>query len=227
MFGPAADQPGVSTAFLRLCERVGVSVRVPQEIASMCCGTPWKSKGLGRGHDRMTERVLPALWTATDEGRLPVVCDASSCTEGLVTMRRLAEDPAGRWSGLRFVDAVEFAAERLLPGLTVTAPLGSLALHHTCSSTQLGTNAAATVVAAAIAGEVTVPVSWGCCAFAGDRGLLHPELTASATAREAAEVTSREHDAYASVNRTCEIGMSRATGQDYVHLLELLEQVTR
>ena len=95
----------------------------------------------------------------------------------------------------------------------MTAPLGSLALHHTCSSTQLGTNAAATVVAAAIAGEVTVPVSWGCCAFAGDRGLLHPELTASATAREAAEVTSREHDAYASVNRTCEIGMSRATGQ--------------
>ena len=82
-------------------------------------------------------------------------------------------------------------------------------------------------MAAAIAGEVTVPVSWGCCAFAGDRGLLHPELTASATAREAAEVTSREHDAYASVNRTCEIGMSRATGQDYVHLLELLEQATR
>jgi D-lactate dehydrogenase len=227
MFGPGTDQPGVSTAFLRLCERVGVSVRVPEEIASMCCGTPWKSKGLGRGYDRMTGQVLPALWAATDEGRLPVVCDASSCTEGLGTMRRLADDPSGRWAGLRFVDAVEFAAERLLPGLTVTAPLGSLALHHTCSSTQLGTNASATVVAAAIAGEVTVPVSWGCCAFAGDRGLLHPELTASATAREAAEVTSREYDAYASVNRTCEIGMSRATGQRYAHLLELLEQATR
>ena len=227
MFGPGADQPGVSTAFLQLCERVGVRVRVPEEIASMCCGTPWKSKGLGRGYDSMTEQVLPALWAATDEGRLPVVCDASSCTEGLGTMRRLADDRSRRWAGLRFVDAVEFAAERLLPGLTVTAPLGSLALHHTCSSTQLGTNAAATVVAAAIAGEVTVPVSWGCCAFAGDRGLLHPELTASATAREAAEVTSREHDAYASVNRTCEIGMSRATGRSYAHLLELLEQATR
>ena len=81
-------------------------------------------QGARRGHDRMSELVLPALWTATDDGRLPVVCDASSCTEGLVTMRRLAEDPAGRWSGLRFVDAVEFAAERLLPGLTVTAAAG-------------------------------------------------------------------------------------------------------
>jgi D-lactate dehydrogenase len=72
-----------------------------------------------------------------------------------------------------------------------------------------------------------VPGAWGCCAFAGDRGLLHPELTASATAREAAEIATRTFAAYASSNRTCEIGMSRATGQPYVHVLELLEQATR
>ena len=227
MFGPDPDGAGVSAAFLALCERAGVTVRVPQEIADLCCGTPWKSKGLAAGFERMTRRVLPVLWQASDSGRLPVVCDASSCTEGLDTMRRLAEDPSGPWSALRFVDAVEFAHDRLLPGLTVTAPLGSVALHHTCSSTQLGSNAAATAVAARIAAEVTVPVDWGCCGFAGDRGLLHPELTASATAREAAEVTRRPHDAYASVNRTCELGMSRATGRNYVHLLELLERATR
>jgi len=227
MFGPEPDGAGVSAAFIALCARAGVTVRVPQEIADLCCGTPWKSKGLAAGYERMTRRVLPALWQASDSGRLPVVCDASSCTEGLDTMRRLAEDPSGPWSALRFVDAVEFARHRLLPGLTVTAPLGSLALHHTCSSTELGTNAAATAVAARIAAEVTVPVDWGCCGFAGDRGLLHPELTASATAREAAEVTRRPHDAYASVNRTCELGMSRATGHSYVHLLELLERATR
>ena len=227
MFGPEPDGAGVSAAFLTLCERAGVTVRVPREIADLCCGTPWKSKGLAAGYERMTRRVLPALWQASDSGRLPVVCDASSCTEGLDTMRRLADDPSGPWSALRFVDVVEFARDRLLPGLTVTAPLGSLALHHTCSSTQLGSNAAATAVAARIAAEVALPVDWGCCGFAGDRGLLHPELTASATAREAAEVTRRSHDAYASVNRTCELGMSRATGHSYVHLLELLERATR
>jgi D-lactate dehydrogenase len=32
--------------------------------------------------------------------------------------------------------------------------------------------------------------------------------------------------AHASVNRTCEIGMTRATGKTYHHLLELLDQVT-
>jgi D-lactate dehydrogenase len=64
---------------------------------------------------------------------------------------------------------------------------------------------------------------WGCCAFAGDRGMLHPELTASATARESAEVTAHEHDSYVSCNRTCEIGMTRATGHPYQHILEVLD----
>ena len=72
-----------------------------------------------------------------------------------------------------------------------------------------------------------MPLDAGCCAFAGDRGMLHPELTASATAREAAEVISRNHDAYVSTNRTCEIGMTRATGKPYRHALELLAELTR
>ena len=80
---------------------------------------------------------------------------------------------------------------------------------------------------AAVATEVVVPDDWGCCAFAGDRGMLHPELTASATVREAREVGAREFDAYVSCNRTCEIGMTRATGRPYQHVLEVLDRTAR
>jgi D-lactate dehydrogenase len=76
-----------------------------------------------------------------------------------------------------------------------------------------------------VATDVTVPDDWGCCAFAGDRGMLHPELTASATAREATEVRDASFDAYVSCNRTCEIGMTRATGHPYQHVLERLDDV--
>ncbi|HEX3206092.1 MAG TPA: oxidoreductase, partial [Propionibacteriaceae bacterium] len=58
-------------------------------------------------------------------------------------------------------------------------------------------------------------------------GLLHPELTASATAAEAQNVNQHPTAAYASVNRTCELGMTRATGHPYQHLLEILEGVTQ
>jgi D-lactate dehydrogenase len=224
MFGaePDANGIGASEAFSALARRAGVALRTPDALAGLCCGTPWKSKGHRDGYDVMSTKVLPSLAAATDGGRLPVVVDASSCAQGLVTMAVNA--PA---ANLTVVDAIEFVATRMLPGLTVTAPVPSVALHPTCSSTEMGTAAAMETIARFISSEVFVPRAWGCCAFAGDRGLLHPELTASATAPEATELTTRSFAAYASSNRTCEIGMSRATGKPYVHILELLEVATR
>ena len=122
------------------------------------------------------------------------------------------------------IDAVTFAAEHVLPALGEYPRLASLTLHPTCSSTQLGLDADLVRVARAVADDVHVPDDWGCCAFAGDRGLLHPELTAAATRREAAEVTRLDAQAHASCNRTCELGMTRATGATYRHVLELLAE---
>ncbi|WP_348535898.1 FAD-binding and (Fe-S)-binding domain-containing protein [Kocuria sp. JC486] len=224
--GPEAMAPSSSRAFLALCERAGVAVRIPEGVQAACCGTPWKSKGMVDGYSTMAGVTLPMLWEATDHGRLPVVCDASSCTEGLEVMKSKAgADP--RYRELTFLDAVEFTAETLLPSLTVHQRVGSMILHPTCSSTQLGLNTALDTLAQAVAQEVTTPVAWNCCGYAGDRGMLHPELTESATARESAEVTALEFDAHASLNRTCELGMTQATGRSYRHILQYLERATR
>lgn len=227
MFGPADGGDGVSNAFLTLCRRAGVNVAVPDGIGSFCCGTPWKSKGYSRGYDEMSGMVLPALWDASQEGRLPVVCDASSCTEGLETMQKLATAAAGSFTNLRFVDAVNFVHDHILDKVAIIKTFESIALHPTCSSTQLGMNKELSAIANAISLDVIVPDDWSCCAFAGDRGLLHPELTASATQAESAEINQREFEAYASTNRTCEIGLSRATGHEYRHIVELLEEASR
>jgi D-lactate dehydrogenase len=219
VFGPAEDASGVRDAFLTLCDRAGVGVLIPDGIASLCCGTPWKSKGLTDGYATMRERVVPVLREATRGGSLPVVVDAASCSEGLGQL--LADE------GIGVVDAVAFVDSTVLPALPVGRRLPSIVVHPTCSSTRLGLNPALLRVATAAADDVVQPDDWNCCAFAGDRGLLHPELTASATAAEAAAVGSHRATAHASVNRTCELGMTRATGHRYRHLLEILEEVTR
>ena len=74
-----------------------------------------------------------------------------------------------------------------------------------------------------------MPPDAGCCGFAGDRGMLHPELTAAATRPEALDVAAlgAPDDVYVSTNRTCEVDMTRATGRVYRHVLELLEEATR
>lgn len=171
----------------------------------------------------MAEKTLPKLWQASDEGGLPVVVDASSCTEGLAELLRSSGE---RFDRLEVMDSVAFAARRILPQLTIEQRLASVTVHPTCSSVRLGLDDDLLQLAEAIAADVVVPSDWGCCGFAGDRGLLHPELTAAATAAEAAQVASVTTSAYASVNRTCEIGMTRATGQTYRHILELLHGAT-
>ncbi|WP_433225689.1 heterodisulfide reductase-related iron-sulfur binding cluster [Microtetraspora malaysiensis] len=220
LFAPAAGGSGVMAALQRLAERAGLRLRVPDDIAGLCCATPWSSKGFTGGYEAMRRRVAKALVAATDGGRIPVVSDAASCTEGFERLVAAAS-PA-----VQVVDAVTFAAERVLPRLPAARRLPSLALHPTCSSTRLGLDAAISKIAEAVAEQVVVPDDWQCCAFAGDRGLLHPELTASATRAEAAAVAEGDYAAHASVNRTCEIGMTRATGKTYHHLLDLLDQVT-
>ena len=234
LFEPSggADAPGPAGAFLALCERAGVGVRLPDDLPSLCCGTVWRSKGLAGGAGSMAVRTAASLLRASEDGRLPVVCEASSCTHGLHGLRDDLEvagatELAGRVAALTVLDASAFVDERVLPALDMPRRLGRVVLHPTCSDRHAGDVEHLRHLAAACADEVVIPFDAGCCAFAGDRGLLHPELTASATAREAAEVRSSDFDAYLSSNRTCELGMSRATGQSYRHAIELLEELTR
>lgn len=211
---------GVAAALTRLCQRAGVTLRTPEGLNGLCCGTPWKSKGHLDGHARMAGLVRTALTAATDGGRLPVVVDASSCAEGLGVLT----------PEFTVVDALDFVAQQVAPLLTVTTPVPAVVVHPTCSTTELGSTASLVALARLVSEDVTVPIDWGCCAFAGDRGLLHPELTASATAPEAAEVARLAARGiptqYVSANRTCEVGMHRATGQHYRHVLEVLDEAT-
>ena len=145
--------------------------------------------------------------------------DASSCTEGL---RVMVDSGPASFRGLRVLDSVEFTATHLLDKLEVRDRLDRIVLHPTCSAQQMGLTPALRSLAAAVADDVAVPDTWGCCGFAGDRGLLHPELTAAATAPQAAEIATIDADAHASCNRTCELGISRATGKPYRHVIEIL-----
>lgn len=227
MFGPADGGPGVGAAFVSLAEKAGIALNRPAGADGLCCGTPWKSKGIRPGYEAMVERTLGALWEASAYGELPIVCDNSSCSEGLVLALKNAIADQPEYQRLQMIDAVDFTVEAILPRLEIVDTLSSIVVHPTCSSTRAGSNIHLLEIAHAVADSVIVPDDWGCCAFAGDRGMLHPELTRSATQREAAEVTDGAFDAYVSCNRTCEIGLTRATGHPYQHVLEVLDSKTR
>ncbi|MFN2613152.1 MAG: (Fe-S)-binding protein, partial [Solirubrobacterales bacterium] len=208
--------------------RAELPVWIPPDAPGHCCGTPWHSKGLFEGHKWMATHTAEALWRWSDEAKLPVLIDASSCANGLIAeLPGSLEEPwRERLTSVEVIDSTQWA-QRLLERLEVSRKLGSIAIHPTCSAKHLGLNHSLRRVAARLSEEVVVPPSAGCCGFAGDRGFLHPELTDAATAEEAAEIRGRRFDAHVSSNRTCEIGMERATGRSYESIFFVLEQLSR
>jgi D-lactate dehydrogenase len=232
ILGPPAGRAGwVPRALVAVAARAGMPVWIPPDVTGTCCASAWHSKGLDAGNAVMANRIVALAWGWTGGGRLPLVVDAGSCALGLAreVVPYLSASNVVLHSDLTIVDSVEWAARQLLPKLTVTGPVASAVLHPTCSTRHLGGEAAAALeeVARACALEVVVPDDAGCCAFAGDRGLLYEELTAAATRREAEEVAARGYDAYLSANRMCELGMEHATGEPYESVLVALERATR
>jgi D-lactate dehydrogenase len=194
-------------------------VLIPQGIENLCCGTPWASKGLTHGYEVMALKTKRELLQQIKQGNLVVVSDATSCTQGLTQI--FAE------TKIDIVDVLEFVNKQVLSKLNIKTRLSSLALHPTCSGVELNINQNMKDIAEMISTRVVIPDDWACCGFAGDRGLLHPGLTASATKKESEELNSEIFAAYASSNRPCQQALSQATGQKYVHLIELVDQLTR
>lgn len=231
IFGRSKDDPGMSLpeAMVAVSRRAGKPIWIPEDVAGSCCSVPWSSKGYVDAHAFKSNETVASIWRWTGGGELPLVIDASSCGHGLREIEPgvLTPENAERYGKLTILDSIEWADRHLLPNLEVTRPAGSVTVHPTCSVKHLGLERTLSGIVERIADEVVVPPTATCCGFAGDRGMLHPELTAAATAPEAIEVKANPTDRYIASNRTCEIGLERATDQPFGSFIYLLEETTR
>ena len=215
----AAATPTLPEALVAISGRAGLPLWIPDDVAGHCCGVPWSSKGYRAGHEHMSAHTAAALRRWSEDGRLPVVIDASSCTHGVVT--ELEHD------GIEVLDSIAWVHDHLLDRLEIGSRVRSVAVHPTCACTQLGLAAKLTAIASRLADQVVVPATTGCCGMAGDRGWLHPELPASALRDVARELDGVPLDGCLSSNRTCELALEQVTGRTYRSFVLLLEELTR
>lgn len=215
-------------ALLHVADRAGIRLGVPRNIEGNCCGVPFSSKGFEAAHKIALNRTIENFFLWSHEGELPIVVDTSPCTYGLITARAyLSPDNRAKFDKLTIVDSVEYVHDHLLPKLPIRRKVHSVVLHPVCSVVKMNITCKLVRISEACSENVLVPHDAGCCAFAGDRGFLYPELTASACCMEALQATEREHGGYFSSSRTCEIGMTRATGKIYQSYLHLLDYASR
>lgn len=214
MMGPGS----LAQALADCCRAAGVGLVVPSDRGSLCCGQPFASKGFPEAAAAILTRTAQALLATGPQAIL--VSDTSTCAAQLDhAASLLAGAERERWLSLRRLAPAAVMQEILLPRLQATGQLSGIGLplvvHPTCSEQRHGWVAG---LAAAVdhLGTATVPSAAGCCGMAGDKGWSTPDLTAGATAREAAQVVG----AIAGIctSTTCGLAMEAATGVPYRHL---------
>jgi D-lactate dehydrogenase len=225
--GHLPGESGLSdaVALREVLERAGWVPVYPSDVLRLCCGMPLASKAFPQAAHSAVALTAEALWRASREGADPIVTDASPCAHTLHT--ELPRVLGERSAHLRVFDFPSFWACEVLPRLASPRKLpGTVVLHPVCGLLRDGGLQDLLAVARAHAEHVVVPASAECCGFAGDRGFLVPELTASATTREAAEVRALEPppSRHYSTSRTCELGMTRAVGRPYRSIIHLVHE---
>jgi D-lactate dehydrogenase len=223
-----SEEMSLGETLVKISERAGMPVHIPSDVEGTCCGVPFSSKGYDEAHRFSVNRAIEKFWAWSQEGRLPVVMDTSPCTYGMVSNRAyLSPENQAKFDQLQIMDSTAFTHDVLLPRLQVLRKVNSVALFPVCSVTKMNLLPKLEGIAQACANTVAVPRDASCCGFAGDRGFTHPELTAAATAQAASEVKAQPFDGHYASSRTCEVGLTRATGEVYRSFLYLLESATR
>lgn len=209
----AVDKPLVEE-MVSLLGKAGYEVIFPEKMSSLCCGTIWESKGMPEIADRKTAELEEALWQASEQGRYPVLCDQSPC------LHRMKH----KIKKMRLYEPAEFILGFLADRLDFHQTDTPVAIHLTCSMRLMHKTGKMLELARMCSTNVLVPEGVGCCGFAGDKGMTHPELNKYAL-RKLKDQVKGIPVGYSN-SRTCEIGLATNSGIPYVSIAYLVNRCT-
>ena len=209
----AVDKPLVEE-MVSLLGKAGYEVIFPENMSSLCCGTIWESKGMPEIADRKTAELEEALWQASEQGRYPVLCDQSPC------LHRMEH----KIKKMRLYEPAEFILGFLADRLDFHQTDTPVAIHLTCSMRLMHKTDKMLELARMCSTDVVVPEGVGCCGFAGDKGMTHPELNKYAL-RKLKDQVKGIPVGYSN-SRTCEIGLATNSGIPYVSIAYLVNRCT-
>ncbi|MCS4307088.1 D-lactate dehydrogenase [Rheinheimera pacifica] len=207
------DKRSLQQVSAHLLAKAGYQLIMPEGLAGQCCGMPFQSKGQFAAATQKQQELEQWLLNVSNNGDIPILSDTSPCS---LTLQGKLD------SRLRIFDSVDFLHDKVLPKLNITPLNEPVALHITCSASQLGQADKLKQLLRSCSSNVVIPEGISCCGFAGDKGFVLPELNASALSGLKQQVSGCAHGV--STSRTCEIGLSRHSGIEYQHLVYLLDK---
>lgn len=225
--GSTLHKDDLITVVLRIADRAGLRVSLPEEAHGLCCSQIWEHKGNPAGQALTANRTVACFYNWSDGGRIPIFCDTTSCTHTLLYETGgniLAPENRRKYKQLKIIDITQWLNEHVLPKARVVKPKNRVLLHPTCSCQLMNLTPVMLEIARKCAREAVLPAGWGCCGASGDRGFIFPELSESGTRDERREIGAEQFDGCYSLARTCEIAMQDHIGQPYESIVYLVDE---
>lgn len=208
-----------------IAKQLKFNLKVLPLNSGLCCGQAFSSKGFEAASLTAQKNSVDQLLQLTDNGRLPILVDVSSCSQYFLHYNFTDKAYQEKYRKLRFLDSVDFVHDHILPKLQNVQKLESLTLHPNCSLHKMNKLSKYKKIAETLANEVHIPIYATCCGMAGDRGFTVPELTASAVHMQVEEVQQINAKHHCSTSVTCNINLSTQTGKQYESLYALVHKV--
>lgn len=221
-------KPGINEATIRLLNRLGVEVVVPE--GEGCCGA--LVHHMGREEDALdaARRNVDAWTRQTQNGGLDaIIITASGCGTTIKDyghMLRLDPDYAQKAERVSLLakDVTEFLADREMPPSDLMDSYR--VVYHSACSMQHGqkiTDAPKQLLQAAGFDVHTPAESHLCCGSAGTYNILQSEISAKLKERKVRNIEARVPDVIATGNIGCITQIASGTNTPIIHTVELLD----
>lgn len=209
------DDVQLTDKMIQLLHKAGYEIIFPENLNNLCCGMPFSSKGYSEIGLNTASTLEVALFNASENGTLPIVCDMSPC---LYTMKE------HNTLGLQLFEPVTFINDVLLQHVSISPLNETITVFQVCSMKKMGIEDKLVELAQKCATNVIVP-EINCCGFSGDRGFLIPELNEHGLAGLKEQLPLNVSRGFSN-SRTCEIGLSLHSGINYQSIVYLVDEVT-
>jgi len=217
--------PEIGHALVRLLNRRGVSVIIPQN--QVCCGTPALSVGDERAADKLRKKNINALFST---GVTDIVC---ACASGSKTLKHdlMAHLDSRLRERIRIYDATEYI-HGILPSNTSRLDL-TVTYHDPCHLRWgQDISVAPREMLRSVCDYEEMTGAEQCCGFGGTFNLLHYDVAQRIAARKADSIAGTRAEVVATACPGCIMQLQtiiaeHGLNRNVRHLVELLDEAER
>jgi D-lactate dehydrogenase len=182
-----------------VAERIGINIKIPNEIYGKCCGLSFSSKGFKNQSEKIEKDFIEFIKSETNNFEIPVLIDSSSCYYHLLQNNK----------GINLLDTLGFIELHLEKIKLEFKNIPIFNFFPNCSIKVKNDIDKISRIIHYLSPESKILDSPYCCGSAGDKGIVFPEIVSSSFKN--VDFTDFENNCYSS-NISCELSINTYLG---------------